>query len=178
MTRIHLALLGFGFLVGLLTGVVFSPNHEAEAKRMQAQAKGWYAVAATMSTRVDTLVVEQVKTVARVQRVTDTVLRVLREQHPECAAAIDTCSERIAAERENSSRWEGLFRNEKQVADLWRRSADTAIVAVDKAVKGRSLGYSLLHPEVRPGVFAGACYGLEGTWKPCVGGGLTLSWRF
>ena len=178
MIRVYVALLGVGFLIGLLTGVAFTPNHKQEAAWLLAQAKGWWTVANNMSARVDTQYVSLTHTIVRTQHTTDTVLKVLREQHPECAAVIDTCSERIAAELHETDKWQVLFDEEKRVADLFRRSADTAIVAVDRAIKGPTLGYRLLHPELRPGVFAGACYGLEGTWKPCVGGGLTLSWLF
>lgn len=172
------ACLGIGFLIGLVTGVTFTPNHEAEAIRMQTQAKGWYQVAARAQARVDTEYVVLTSVITKAQHTTDTVLKVLREQHPECAAVVDTCEERLAVERAKLSSLEGLFRNEKAVADLWRQSADTAIAAVDQALKGKSFGWHLLHPELRPGAFAGYCTDFNGKWTPCVGGGLTLSWRF
>lgn len=166
------------FLAGLFVGGIMRPNHEQEAIRMRAQARGWYAVAARAQARVDTQVVALTHTVVRTQHTTDTVLQVLREQHPGCAPVVDACEERLAAERENLSRWEGLFRKEKEIADLWRRSADTALGAVDKALKGQPFGYRLFHPELRPGAFAGACYGVDGKWSGCVGAGLTLTWKF
>jgi hypothetical protein len=166
------------FVLGLFVGGVMRPNHEQEAIRMRAQARGWYAIAASMQRQVDTQYVTITKTITVEQKKTDTVLQVLREQRPECADVVDTCEERIAVERGKLSSLEGLFQKEKQVADLYRRSADTALSAIDKALKGQSFGYRLFHPELRPGVFAGACIGTEGVWKPCVGGGLTLSWRF
>jgi hypothetical protein len=96
---------------------------------------------------------------------------------------VRACEARLQVERDTAAEWRRLFHVQRDsVAELRRRATDSALAGADSAARAvdllaserRSLLVALLHPEIRPGGFAGVCT----TGSLCAGAGLILTWRF
>lgn len=178
------------FVVGLVTAWGVNADRVAglrrETARLRTQAVAWHRVALTIQGRVDSQRVALGRRERRVVRETDSVLVVLERERPDCAPVVAACERRLGEERRLAADWKQLLEDQKAAAAAFQVAADTAIAAADTATRAieilvgerRSLWWRLLHPELRPGAFAGWCWRPDGSAGPCVGGGVTLSWRF
>ena len=177
------------FIIGTMAGHLFTPNRDEEitglrleSERLREQAVGWHRIAAGIQARVDTAVVVVTERQIMVRQATDTILRNLEVQSPECAAIVTTCRERVEVERGIADSWRNLFEDQKRAAIAFRLSADTALAALDSSRRAVSLlvdrdpsfWHRLTHPKLRPGVFVGLCVDS----KPCAGAGVGAVWEF
>jgi hypothetical protein len=166
------------------------PDAEIQQLRERAawalgQAKAWHRVASERQTVIDTQVVVRTRRDTVVRAETDTLLLELVRERPDCAPVVAACERRLAIERANADDWKQLLGDQRQVAQNFKTSADSAIAAADSLQKALDLATrppsfwrALVKPELRPTAGVGYCWPLNGNPGPCANVGLSLVWRF